>query len=197
MKRMSIEELQYLSRKIRTSPDPRPNWLQEACDEPMKVASYYLFLYELARITGPQVIIETGTRRGHSAAQFAAGAPAAKVYTMDILESSKADVARFPVQNVIALTGDSLALADQVKSLAPVCDILLLDSDHSYRVSRAEYLAYRPLVRDGGIILLDDVNINPELKRSWAEVVDPKFDAPYLHYMGFGIAVKDDSLKIS
>lgn len=197
MKCLSLDELSALSRRIRSSADPRPAWLKQACDEPMAVASYYLFLYELARLASPEVIIETGTRRGHSAVQFAAGAPAAKVYTIDILESSKADVARFPVQNVVALTGDSTALADQIRAMAPVCDILLLDSDHSYRVSRAEYLAYRPLVRDGGIILLDDININPELKRSWAEVVDPKIEATHLHYMGFGIAVKDDSRKVS
>lgn len=195
MKHLSIEELLALSNRIRHSPDPRPDWLKQACDEPMKVASYYLFLYELARLTAPDVVIETGTRRGHSAVQFAAGAPFATVYTIDILESSKADVARFPVRNVVALTGDSVALADAARAAAPVCDILLLDSDHSYRVSRAEYLAYRPLVRDGGIILMDDVNINPELKRSWAEVVDPKVDAPHLHYMGFGIAVKDGARK--
>lgn len=190
MKTMSLDQMADLARQIPKMPDPRPGWLKAACDEPMNVASYYLFLYELARRVDPKIVIETGTRRGHSAAQFAAGAPAATVITIDILESSKADVARFPVTNVVALTGDSTKIFDQVKGMAPVCDILLLDSDHTYEVIRAEYLAYRELVRDGGIILIDDININPGLRKAWDEVSDPKIEATHLHYMGFGLAVR-------
>ena len=193
MKTMSLDQIADLARKIPKMPDPRPGWLKAACDEPMNVASYYLFLYELARRVEPKVVIETGTRRGHSAAQLAAGAPAATVFTIDILESSKADVARFPVTNVVAFTGDSTKIFDRVKEVAPVCDILLLDSDHSYEVIRAEYLAYRELVRDGGIILIDDININPGLRRAWDEVSDPKIEATQLHYMGFGLAIRSRS----
>lgn len=184
------------AKSVKNRPDLRPSWLKRAVDEPDSTAHYYRFLYELFKELRPGAVLECGTRHGHSAVHMASGYAAANVVTIDMDPKSKEKVAAFPTPNVVALTGNTLALFDEVKSRMPAIDVLFLDSDHTYEVAFGEYRLYRPLVRDGGLILMDDVRINPGLERAWAQIVDPKVEAPFLHWMSFGIAVKDASRSL-
>lgn len=187
------EDFLSFARSVKNRPDRRASWLKRAVDEPDSNAHYYRFLYELFGELQPKTVLETGTRHGHSAAHMAAGYPGCTVLTIDVDPASKEKLSKFPVGNAVALTGNSLQVFEEVKARMPTVDVLFLDSDHKYEVVFAEYKLYRPLVRDGGLILIDDIKINPGLERAWDEVVDPKVAAPFLHWMGFGIAVKDGS----
>lgn len=53
-------------------------------------------------------------------------------------------------------TGDSLAAAQQFTLDARYFDIIILDADHSYQATKDNIVAYLPLVRDGGLLVVHD-----------------------------------------
>lgn len=86
-------------------------------------------------------------------------------------------------------------------------DVLFIDGDHRYEGVKKDFLHYRSLVKEGGLILLHDIKESGEGGRAWAGGV-PKFwkelaalyphhefvDSPDQH--GFGIGVLTYSRKI-
>lgn len=192
---MTLEELYGLAEMVRNTPDPRPERLRRLQDEPSPNVLYYRFIYEIANRMRPAAMLETGTRLGHSAAQMASGCPEGKVVTLDIDPAAKERVLSLGFQNIVPVTRDTTlpGLASEVKSHFGSIDLLFLDSDHSYRVVSAEYKELEPLVREGGVIIFDDINLNSEMKCFWSEIKGPKTSVWYLHTTcsaGFGVQVK-------
>jgi predicted O-methyltransferase YrrM len=194
---MDIFEVAKIAEMSRSTPDPRPIWLERMRETDSDQALYYRFLYELSKAIRPTWILETGTRLGLSAAQLAMGCPTAKVVTIDIDPNSKA---RFSSEeslknlpNVIPITADSRKAKDL---FPPGCDrfgIIYLDSDHTYDVVSPEFKLYREMLAPGGVMVFDDIALNPEMKRFWSEVPQPKIELNFLHRLcgaGFGAHVK-------
>jgi cephalosporin hydroxylase len=104
--------------------------------------------------TRPEVIVETGTRWGGTAAWFADtfGVP---VITVDV--SAAPDIEGWP--NVTAVTGNSIR-ADIVARVARLVAerrcMVSLDSDHHYPHVLAEIRAYGPLVTPGCYLVVED-----------------------------------------
>lgn len=172
-------------------PDGRPQWLQSEVDEGDDVAHYYRFLYEYVKAELPKAMLETGTRHGHSAAHLAMGNPEGKVVTIDIDPASKTETEAFNLPNIEVIISDSVLAVDRVSKSLPSIDLLFIDSAHVYSIASSEFKIYRPKVRHGALLVFDDIHINPEMEKFWASIEDPKVELNHLHYMGFGIALKD------
>lgn len=91
----------------------------------------------------------------------------------------------------IKIQGDSVESLGRVEyELAgePI-DLLFIDGDHSYRGEMADYRAYSPLVRDGGVVALHDTHSIIDVGRVFAEIHGKvKFDI--FSYQGIGMIVK-------
>lgn len=174
--------------------DDRPEWIKRLATPPDDVALYYRFLYGLAKVLAAPFIVELGTWMGASAAHFALGNPKSKVFTIDREPQAIARVSSLGIPNVTAVLSDSIAAAERVRTEAPI-DVLFIDSEHTLKQAKSEYDTYRPLVRDGGLILVDDIRINPELEKFWLDVDDPKIELNHLHHTGFGVIVKSSVPK--
>ena len=74
-------------------------------------------------------------------------------------------------------------------------DMLFIDATHDFNWAYGEYLRYRVLVRDGGIIFWDDLKLHPQMEYIWDNLLEPKFRHDELHWTGFGYSIKDDSVK--
>lgn len=57
-------------------------------------------------------------------------------------------------------------------------DVLMIDSDHSYQSTKEELDAFGPLVRDGGVIILDDFDLEP-VATAWRDCTF-RSQRPYL-----------------
>ena len=44
-------------------------------------------------------------------------------------------------------------------------------------------------VKQGGIIMLDDIHLNSRYQAAWDEILFPKVDLSHLHYTGFGVVI--------
>lgn len=192
---MTLEEIVGLARSLQSAPDTRPDHIKKMQDDSTPNAFYYRFMHELVRLVKPACIVETGTRLGNSAAQMADANPKGKIVTLDIDPKAKTLVEQMGFKNIVAITVDSTseeALKAVLAHFSSI-DLLFLDSDHRYDVVWNEYKTFRSFVRPGAPMLFDDVMLNPEMKKFWSEVVDPKQEVPFLHTTcnaSFGIAVK-------
>lgn len=192
--RVTLQAIEDLIAGLRTMPDDRPEWLVKATPDSTSVP-YYRFLLEFTRRFRPDLIVEIGTGRAGSAAHLAAGNPEGKVVTLDVDPESKKLADAFRRDNLIALTEDSIQAARLVRLLPPI-DLLFIDGQHSFEQAFREYATYRPMMRDGGIILFDDICLpqaRDQMQAFWESVVDPKLAANELHYTGFGISTVDQS----
>lgn len=162
---------------------------------------YYDFLYSLAKKMNPKKIVELGTDRGDGTCRFAHGAPEAKVITIGLPESPEAIKHCEPYPNIDVWFENTWdydgELQKKVWTAEPegFIDILLIDTDHSFRKAWTEYNKFGRMVRKGGIILCDDITIDDEMKKFWDKVPEPKVSLPHLHNTGFGVVIKENPIN--
>ena len=166
--------------------DDRPEWLRTM---PHAFEPYYLFLYLLARDMRPSVSLEIGTYLGTSACHLAAGNRDAVVATIDIERNCKDLIHRIAVEQDLRNLAAITARSTEYVSDGDI-NLLFIDGNHTYDDAHGEYLRFRKSVAPGGVILFDDISLNDEMRRMWAEVEEPKVELPRLHYTGFGAAFR-------
>ena len=187
-------------------PEPTgDDFLDARYDEQVEVQRrlipYYRFFYQLAQAAKPKSIVELGSFQGTAAAHFAAGAPSAKVVTIDIHK----DDARAKVRTMEAATQYrnldyiNAWTYEAVKDL-PLSgiDILFIDSWHRKDHFLRDWADYSPLVRQPGLIIVDDVFDHddfPDMVEVFNDLPGQKFIDKTLHpdnAMGFVYVAKPD-----
>lgn len=184
-----MNRIEAVRERIKSSTDPRPADIQRYPGKPLYETQYYRFLYELVRDTKPAIVVEIGTRRGESAIQMATAHPGSQILTIDIDPNSAEFIRKMKLKNLRAITSDSAKAVHEVKIWAPF-DMLFIDSDHCYERATAEFKAYSPFVKKGGIMIFDDIHINDGMTKFWNEITYPKIELNELHIKGFGAAIK-------
>lgn len=179
--------------------DGRPDWaidLQKRACGSYSPYDYYRFLHQAARKYKPALTLEIGTDRGVSAAAIATGNPAGQVITVDIRPEATQNAKAFNLPNITAITCDSLSFDfPALKGPNAVIDFLYIDGDHTYWRAYNEYYRYRRFMKDGGLIVVDDV-LYPELKKMWEDIPDEKVELHRAHNTGFGAIRVDKSVKV-
>ena len=191
---MDLDAIKQLAALITTIPDSRPEWLKalpSAMEEGItQFGRYYRFFWEIAKRWAPERVLEIGTYKGSSIAHFAAGNPKGKCVTVDIEADSARLASEFKLPNLLPITANSAEAVDRCKILSPY-DILFIDGQHDFNHCYGEYVLYRPLVKQGGLIFFDDIHVHPEMEVAWEYIIDPKAEINNLHWTGFGVCQVD------
>lgn len=145
-------------------------------------SKYYRFFYQLVKKFKPNIIVELGSWQGTSAAYFAAGNPDTKVITVDHHTDPGDDINRlmtveackkFPnmkyckgwtcndiyeeEKNAHSIKGEN-AFPKVIKELnGEKIDVLFIDSWHVYHQAVRDWEAYKPLLNNGALVIVDDV----------------------------------------
>jgi predicted O-methyltransferase YrrM len=113
--------------------------------------------YWLLRMTGARQVLETGTFRGYSTCFLAAAVRdngGGRVTTVDpwVLPHlwDDSELAQF----ITWLPLTSAQAAESIRT--QTFDVLVIDSEHTYRTVATELRLFEPLLREGGLILLHD-----------------------------------------
>jgi len=132
-------------------------------------------LYRISHWFRPSVIIELGTGLGISTAYLAAGAPEARLLSIEA-DWQKSDYARklmvsLGFANVEIVTG----LFDDLIANAPECKnekvLVFLDGNHRYD-STIRYLNhFLESASKELLMILDDIHWSGEMERAWKEIV--------------------------
>lgn len=173
------------------SPDDRPQALKDLRDAVHPTTLYYRFLYELCTRYTPVDVLEIGTFCGTSAAHMAWN-NGGHVITVDIQPDAKAQVDRIGRPNIRSIVTDSSRVIPQLEGRT--FDVIYIDGWHDFNQTYGEYVLFRPLLRDGGLMIIDDVGLEMEgdqMEVFWEFVGDAKQRVDHLHpNTGFGIVQK-------
>lgn len=134
-----------------------------------------------------QVIVEIGSFHGGTAHRLARRFGPEKLICVDrCFDFWMADDLE-----CVKIQGDSVESLSRVKDelAGEPIDLLFIDGDHSYRGEMADYRAYSPLVRDGGVIALHDTHSILDVGRVFAEIPG-KVKVDIFSYQGIGFIVK-------
>ncbi len=184
MKPFSPEDIQQLSHDFLIQLDDRPQLLKDLTAAAPPTDRYLRFLYEFSRRYEPDLVVETGTDRGRSAAHFALGNPEGSVLTIDIDPACKDNADQLKIKNIVAVAADSLLFVDKIKDNSVDC--LFIDSLHEYDHASKEWRVYAKKVKPTGIVFFDDIALDAGMRQFWAEIPGRRFDLGHLHISGFG-----------
>lgn len=155
--------------------------------------AYYGFLYHLAKEMGPANILEIGTDKGDSACHMAAARADNYVVTIDVAVSQVILDRVAPFPNLLFIQDNANRVPDlpnDLRRIRPEYDIFFEDGEHSGGQVSGEWANYVPLVRSGGLIIMDDINLPTGIREFWDNIVWPKIELPHLHNTGFGVVIK-------
>lgn len=79
---------------------------------------------------------------------------------------------------------------DQPDSQDParIVDLLFIDTEHNAEQVTQELNTYSAMLRDGAIVVVDDIHLNPEMEAWWQALPYEKIDTGLtLHHSGFGL----------
>jgi cephalosporin hydroxylase len=117
---------------------------------------------DLAGSTRPSVIVEIGCYKGGTL--YAWRQVCERVYGISLLEDRKYDGGEpqgTESHGAVVLNGDSHDLLSREWLLSELdgspVDVLVIDADHRFEAVKRDIVAYAPLVRPGGLILMHDV----------------------------------------
>jgi predicted O-methyltransferase YrrM len=152
---------------------------------------YYAFLYHVAKALGPVKILEIGTDKGDSACHLAASRPDNHVITVDVSTSQTIldRIAPFPNIEFWHDNANDMGLPPRLAARGPF-DIFFEDGEHSGGQVNGEWANYVPLVKPGGLIIMDDINLPTGIREFWDSISWPKLELSHLHHTGFGVVLK-------
>jgi len=134
----------------------------------VELMGYAGVLFGLAAKLAPKTIVEIGCQYGISTRMWLAVAERTQgqVHSFDIdPECAKLDL------------GDASRWTFHLgrsQEIAPIaCDLLYVDGDHSYEAVCADMMRHGPMVRNGGLVILDDYHRSWPGKIRW---IDERFD---------------------
>jgi predicted O-methyltransferase YrrM len=195
---LSPEELRNFSDVLVSLPDDRPQWLKDMPYARESPEHYYVLLWQIVKRYKPEFIVEIGIDKGGSTLTLAAANPAGRVMSVDIDKAACVNAYNIAVAhrltNLEVVHDDSLNNIKAVRQSGKQIDLLFVDGAHDFLHCRAEYEGYRPLMKQGGIILFDDIHESREMEQAWESVVDPKCELPKAHWTGFGACKVEHSI---
>lgn len=161
---------------------------------------YYSFLYHLCQEMKPEKMVEIGTECGIGCIHMALGNPNGNVTTIDVHDMHElVEGYSFfkDIHNIEMVVGDSTV--EHARFADESIDLLFIDGDHRYAYAKADYDLWYQKVKTGGLILLDDTQLDEEMERFWEEIQEPKIDLSIIRRKdeyrpgrgaGFGVVLK-------
>lgn len=135
--------------------------------------------------TGKKLVFDIGTYRGSSSIAMSS---AKKVISYDVEKLREVK----KLKNITYKIGEVM---DDKQILE--ADVILLDTYHDGTYEREFYQFLRDYYYKG-ILVLDDIHLNPEMERLWSNIIDPKDDFTEIgHYTGTGVVYMGGLKRLS
>lgn len=135
---------------------------------------YGKLLYALSKHYQPKCIVELGTSIGISTAYLAAGNPTAKVISADANRDATAVAKDFHQQlrlnNIELLSGLFDKLLPSVLTQVETPCLIYIDGNHTYDATLSYFQAFLPFMRDGSILVFDDIYWSKEMTAAWHQI---------------------------
>jgi hypothetical protein len=153
------------------------------------VEKYHKFLYYLAQISKPKVVVELGVKHGTGIGHLIAGYP--QVLIAIGVDKQWVELPAHVEHDAVLIMNDSVEFLNNYDG-API-DIIHIDTEHTPEHVEAEMRgAIRHLSRNG-VICIDDIWIDDQMKSWWEDCKHGtrKTWLPLLHSTGFGVITNE------
>lgn len=179
---------------------PEVQWLEEI--NPANVL-YYRWFYLLCQALRPRVALELGVCRAQNMAYMAAGgaglvigvdrAPWQPEFDENVAMMQSRGLQHFIILGDTTSPETVRSIRQKVDGSGPI-ELLFIDSTHTYNQAKAEFVAYRDLLADGALVVMDDIHAPEEVFRAFQEVPGLRLELNDLHVagprqVGFGAVV--------
>lgn len=155
-----------------------------------RTSIYYRFLYFLIKECAATLSVELGVCTGRGTAHMAAANPNGKVIGVDPAAwgTLAGIMKRYPNIELQRCRSDSPQLLDSI-SVSSV-EVLFIDSVHISDYTLEETQLWTPKMKDGGVILYDDLLHSEDMRTLLPQLPFPeKGFLDGLHFSGFGYAI--------
>lgn len=153
----------------------------------------YQFLSALMLTLKPKQVVELGGAMGVSAlCMLATLSSSSKLYSITLEEHGlEFSFIKKDYPNLTKVIGNDLDMNNWPKDLIWAnTDFLYIDSEHIRGHLEKELDLYLPLLKEGTIVALDDIHLNPGMKQVWDLIYFPKIDlTKECHWSGWGMFV--------
>jgi hypothetical protein len=149
---------------------------------------HYRLLIHLTSYYNNELLVDMGTNHGASALALANN-PTNTVYSVDIVDLKSGEPS---LPNCKFELGDVLQNQSIFENMMK-SRFIMLDTYHEYDF---EIAFYTKLVENSwkGIMICDDIHLNPPMHRFWSEITHTKLDiSKYGHGSGTGVVIMDDT----
>lgn len=131
-------------------------------------------LFNLARYTKAETILELGTNVGLGAAYLASANSHARVESIEGCPQLT-EVARHAL-SIIKINNVNITSGKFSEELKPICeklekiDLAFIDGDHSYQGTLSYYNTIKPYLHDQSIVVFDDIYWSDGMSKAWTEI---------------------------
>jgi predicted O-methyltransferase YrrM len=152
---------------------------------------HYKLLAYLSQTLNCPKLVEIGTYLGYSAVAFSIN-PNKQICSYDIFNwlPSEEDgkTTAESKSNIKLYVGDYM---NDFEEIVKGTDLIMIDIDHS-GVTEAEIMDILRKQGYKGLVLLDDINLNDEMRKFWASIPEKKLDITSVgHWSGTGLVIMD------
>ncbi|MBC7904423.1 MAG: class I SAM-dependent methyltransferase [Gemmatimonadaceae bacterium] len=175
--------------------------VSEICRNAAKSAKFTRLLYRMAEYYKPEKILELGTSLGISTSALALAVPDADVITMEgsgaVADLAVAGFRASLLTNIFLVRGNFDDTLPGVLNLMGEVDLCFVDGNHRKEPTLRYFKSLLPYMRDGSILIFDDIHWSAEMEAAWKEISDHPdvLLSVDLFYIGIVFFSKDFKVK--
>lgn len=179
---MDKERLLQLIERVLSTHDEADKELAKILEEKYR-SPYYKLMYHLSKEMNSSTCVELGVHRAIGSTMMALGNPSCQVYGFDHDPHPQAFEMQNKISNFELYKQSSCPPPDNIRDI----DIMLLDT--TVGMKKEEFKLWSPLMKPGGIVLMDDLCSQDGILIPWfRELLGTPIQDDRLHpVVGFGI----------
>ena len=131
-------------------------------------------MFQLTRHFQPNVVLETGTGTGFSAACLALAAPNALVHTVDamqpLIDTAKKHHQNIGLQNIRYHQGDLDFYLKSICDSIGTIDAVYLDANHTYDATIRYFNTVLPFLSTKAFVVVDDIHWSRGMNKAWLQL---------------------------
>lgn len=153
---------------------------------------HYKLIAYIAQQLSSGFFVDIGTYFGFSAAALSVSKDA-KVVTYDVCDWIPDDDSVVSIKKKDNITMKLMNCVNDMDEILKT-DFIVLDIDPHDGVEETNILNALRSYGYKGVVLLDDINLNDDMKKFWTDIPEQKYDvSKYGHWSGTGLVVFDSS----
>jgi predicted O-methyltransferase YrrM len=192
---IEVEDLGAGARRMNRSLRRVKDIARHSSSGPRQLATWYRLAHDL----NPHTVLELGTNLGFGSAALAAGAPGARVMTIEgsknLAERASSAILELGLTNVEVVTGSFETQLKPVLAQLHTVDLAVLDGNHRMEPTLRYFSEILPYLSATAVVLVDDIHWSREMEEAWKQLCAHPRVSLSLDFFQFGMLCFSERLR--